>query len=45
LLDAYYAERGWYPKSGIPSKEKLVGLGLKDIAVDLEGRGILTSRG
>jgi len=43
LLDAYYKERGWDPKSGIPTKEKLVSLGLKDVAADLEARGIFAS--
>jgi len=35
LLDAYYETRGWDKESGRPSKEKLVDLGLNDIAKDL----------
>ncbi len=36
LLDDYYDERGWDREKGIPTKEKLTELGLKDIADDLE---------
>lgn len=32
LLDEYYTARGWNKKDGIPSGEKLVGLGLKHVA-------------
>ena len=45
LLDVYYQERGWDIKKGIPTKEKLVSLGLVDVAADLEARGIFTSLG
>jgi aldehyde:ferredoxin oxidoreductase len=34
-LDDYYRERGWDVKTGIPTKEKLVGVGLDDLARDL----------
>lgn len=36
LLDDYYEERGWDIQRGIPTKEKLISLGLKDIAADFE---------
>jgi aldehyde:ferredoxin oxidoreductase len=35
LLDDYYDERGWDKKTGIPTPQKLVELGLEDIAHDL----------
>lgn len=41
LLDDYYDERGWDIKAGIPTKDKLVSLGLADVAQDLEKRGLL----
>ena len=34
IMDEYYALRGWDPKSGLPSAEKLKMLGLDDIAED-----------
>jgi len=40
LLDAYYKFRGWN-NEGIPTKETLHGLGMDDIAKDLEQRGII----
>jgi len=40
LLDAYYKFKGWN-NDGIPTKETLHGLGLDDIAEDLEQRGII----
>ena len=36
LKDVYYAERGWDPETGIPTRAKLEELDLKDIADDLE---------
>jgi len=41
MLDDYYDERGWDLKRGIPTKGKLVQLGLPDVAADLEKRGVL----
>lgn len=38
LLDDYYSLRGW-TRDGIPSREKLVSLGLEDVARELEVRG------
>ena len=35
MLDAYYETRGWDKKTGKPSKEKLVELGLGDVAEEL----------
>lgn len=35
ICDEYYAERGWDVASGIPTKEKLVELGLEDISARL----------
>ncbi len=35
LLDEYYELRGWDKKSGLPSKEKLFELGLRDVANEL----------
>jgi aldehyde:ferredoxin oxidoreductase len=34
-LDDYYDERGWDVKQGVPTKKKLSGQGLEDIARDL----------
>jgi aldehyde:ferredoxin oxidoreductase len=36
MLDNYYAARGWDVKTGIPRREKLEELGLKDVANTLE---------
>jgi len=36
LLDDYYDERAWIKETGIPSRKKLVELGLADIARDLD---------
>ncbi|MEM2926802.1 MAG: aldehyde ferredoxin oxidoreductase N-terminal domain-containing protein [Candidatus Bathyarchaeia archaeon] len=41
LMDEYYRIRGWDPKTGIPRREKLEELGLKDVAQELEARGLL----
>jgi aldehyde:ferredoxin oxidoreductase len=35
MLDAYYTARGWDPETGRPTKERLLALGLDDIATDL----------
>jgi aldehyde:ferredoxin oxidoreductase len=32
MLDEYYRERGWDEKTGIPTREKLVTLGLEYVA-------------
>ena len=40
MLDEYYRERNWDPKTGIPFEEKLAELGLHDIIDDLKKRGI-----
>jgi aldehyde:ferredoxin oxidoreductase len=37
ILETYYEARGWDKETGKPSKEKLLALGLADIAVDLWG--------
>ena len=36
LLDQYYEFRGWDKTTGIPSRERLVQLGLEEIACDME---------
>ena len=41
LLDGYYEEREWDVKRGIPTKDKLVKLGLDDVAKDLEKRKLI----
>jgi len=38
LLKRYYMERGWDPETGFPTKEKLLALGLSDVA-DLQTLG------
>jgi aldehyde:ferredoxin oxidoreductase len=35
MLEEYYAERDWDWQTGKPSRQKLIGLGLPDIAADL----------
>ena len=35
MLNAYYEARGWDKESGKPSKEKLIELGLDDVANEL----------
>ena len=35
MLRAYYDARGWDPKTGYPTKEKLSELGLEDVVQDL----------
>ena len=41
VLDEYYRLRGLDRETGIPTRQKLESLGLKDIANDLASRGIL----
>jgi aldehyde:ferredoxin oxidoreductase len=41
MFDDYYDERGWDTEKGIPTKQKLEDLDLKDVAADLEKRGLL----
>ncbi|MFQ5710172.1 MAG: aldehyde ferredoxin oxidoreductase family protein [Candidatus Geothermarchaeales archaeon] len=36
MLDEYYEERGWDVERGIPTKQKLVELGLRSVAEELE---------
>jgi aldehyde:ferredoxin oxidoreductase len=36
LLDDYYDEHGWEIERGIPSKEKLINLGLTEVATDFK---------
>ncbi len=40
-MNDYYEERGWDVKTGIPTPEKLLELGLGDVVGDLRGLGIL----
>jgi len=41
LLDDYYQERGWEIERGIPTKEKLMDLGLSNVVRDFKKQGIL----
>ena len=41
MLDEYYRFRGWDPATGLPTRAKLVELGLADIADDLHAAGRL----
>jgi len=43
LLDDYYDERGWDLKTGIPTKEKLIELGLNFVITDAEKIGVTYS--
>jgi aldehyde:ferredoxin oxidoreductase len=36
MLDQYYEFRGWDKETGIPKRERLVELGLEDVADDME---------
>ena len=40
LLDDYYDEHGWEIRRGIPSKEKLINLGLAEVVNDFKKSGI-----
>ncbi len=44
LLDEYYTLRGWDKKTGLPTRQKLEGMGLSDIADNLGKLGKLISR-
>lgn len=41
VFDEYYADRGWDVKKGVPTKEKLIELGLEDIAERLEKDSVI----
>ena len=41
MLDDYYDERDWDIETGIPAREKLMEIGLEDIANDLAKKGLL----
>ena len=41
VLNEYYELRGWDKRTGLPTKEKLIELGLNDIADDLLRQGRL----
>jgi aldehyde:ferredoxin oxidoreductase len=41
ILDEFYDESGWDIKLGIPTKKRLIEVGLRDIAEDLEKSGFL----
>lgn len=41
MIDEYYRLWGWNQKTGIPKRETLLRYGLKDVADDLEKRGVL----
>ncbi|MBC7126650.1 MAG: aldehyde ferredoxin oxidoreductase family protein [Candidatus Methanosuratincola petrocarbonis] len=40
MLDDFYALKGWDPKTGVPTREKLVRMGLEDVADCLNKSGI-----
>lgn len=40
MLDEFYVIKGWDPKTGIPTKEKLIRMGLEDVADRLAKEGI-----
>ncbi len=39
MKDEYYEIRGWDKETGIPTREKLVELGLEDVADEVLGKG------
>jgi aldehyde:ferredoxin oxidoreductase len=41
MKDEYYAIRGWNAATGLQTRQTLEGLGLKDVADDMERRGLL----
>jgi len=45
MIDQYYDLRGWDKESGLLVKEKLLELSMKDVASDLQKRGLLISKG
>lgn len=44
MLDEYYELRGWQVETGLPTKQRLVDLGLGEVAEELERLGRLGSR-
>ncbi|MFC1968221.1 aldehyde ferredoxin oxidoreductase family protein [Chloroflexota bacterium] len=44
MLDEYYRFRGWDVETGIPTRQTLERLDLKDVAAELEGRGCCTRK-
>ena len=44
MLDEYYELRGWDLKTGLLTEEKLLELGMKDVAEDLKRRGLLATK-
>ncbi|MHC1590181.1 MAG: aldehyde ferredoxin oxidoreductase family protein [Candidatus Hecatellaceae archaeon] len=44
MLDEYYELRGWDKRTGLLFEDKLVELGMKDVAEDLKRRGLLASK-
>ncbi|MBI2918961.1 MAG: hypothetical protein HYY01_13345 [Chloroflexi bacterium] len=43
MLSEFYALRGWDPDTGLQRQDTLQGLGLEDVAQDLEARGLLAA--
>jgi aldehyde:ferredoxin oxidoreductase len=43
MLDEYYGFRGWDKHTGLPTRKKLMELGLEDIAIELEKIGKLAT--
>lgn len=43
ILDEYYELRGWGKKAGVPTKSKLIELGLDYVADELSNRGLVQS--
>jgi aldehyde:ferredoxin oxidoreductase len=43
MVDEYYEARGWDERTGLPREDKLRALGMEDVAVDLETRGLLAA--
>ncbi|MEM1537465.1 MAG: aldehyde ferredoxin oxidoreductase family protein [Candidatus Nezhaarchaeales archaeon] len=41
MVDEYYDLRGWEKETGLPFKERLLELGMEDVALDLERRGLV----
>ena len=41
IINEYYTHRNWDVSTGLQTREALENLGLKDVAVDLEQRGLL----
>ena len=44
LLEEYYEQRGWDKRSSIPTNDKLLELGLNDVADELERMGKYTKK-